>query len=100
MLLGDFCAIGSSAVFAFFTLSSNSIMKTNSVPHSVYFGMMCVFNVLISCLLSWYMGNPVDLFSADPVTGVFGMMANMYYKSSLIPLRLGRPSSTACADWD
>ncbi len=75
MLLGDFCAIASSVVFAMYALSSTPILKSGKATLSIYLALMCVYIILMSCALSWFMGNPVDLFSTDAVTGVFGMFS-------------------------
>ncbi len=75
MLLGNFCAIASSAVFAMYALSSSPILKGESLPFSLYLGIISVYTILISIAAAWLMGTPVAVFSVDPVNGVFGMFA-------------------------
>ena len=75
MLVGNFCAIASSVVFAMYALSSASIIKSDSLPFSIYLALMSIYMVIISFVASWFFSKPVDLFSVDPVNGAFGMFA-------------------------
>jgi len=79
MLLGNFCAIFSSAIMAIYIIHSTPLMREEHLPYSIYLALVSINTIVISIIVSMFSETPVGLFSSDPVNGVLGMFATKYF---------------------
>ncbi len=79
MVIGNFCAICAAAVMAIYSFHSDAVLKdATQCPLYIYLAMTSCFLAVFSYAFSIYMGNPVHLFSVDPVQGLFGIFMTSY----------------------
>jgi len=76
MIVGNFCAIFASMVFAIYSMYSVPIVKENRFPYFTFMVLTSGLVVVYSWLLSWVFNNPVDMFSYEAENGVFGLFTN------------------------
>ncbi len=76
ILIGDFMAILSSAVYAIYACLSKPIAVTSNCPISVYLMLMAGYVVGISFVLSIFFNERIDIFSTDEVFGLFAFITD------------------------
>ena len=78
ILTGDFAAILASAIFAIYATYSKSVTNEKSCPASVYLTLLSVFTIGMSYLLSFILGDQLDLFALDPAHGLLGFLGDWH----------------------
>lgn len=71
ILIGDFVAIASSAIFTIYTSLSTMVVDARTCPDSFYCTLMSGCVIVYSSILSVIFGEKITL-SMDPLTGIFG----------------------------
>jgi drug/metabolite transporter (DMT)-like permease len=70
ILIGDFCAMASSAIFAIYLTLSDTILKEKNCPRSYYIVVMSITIIAVSYVISFIHGEKIQLVSLES-TGVF-----------------------------
>ncbi len=78
ILVGNLCAIASSAVFAMYSTYSNDLIQVKKCPLSVFFALLSGFSVILSYIISQVLGEGIQLVSTDPLVGFFGLASSQY----------------------
>lgn len=76
ILIGNFCAIFSSALCAIYNAYSSEALVERKCPLSVYFGLLSLYTIVISYILAQVLGEDVELLSFNPTVGFFGLFSN------------------------
>jgi drug/metabolite transporter (DMT)-like permease len=75
-LIGNFCAIASSAIFAIYSVQSKILIERRRLPISFYFTLLCVFVIIISYAMGKAVGEELELGSFDSKVVVFGLFSS------------------------
>ena len=79
MLIGNFCAICSSALFAIYSVHSTQMLRDAAqCPTYIYLAMLSCFMMGFSYIFSFCDGTPVQIVSINPVNGLFGLFMTKY----------------------
>lgn len=76
ILIGDFVAIFSSAIMAYYNSRFCLIEVGKKISIGTYLGIMSLFVVVIAFFFSLYTGDTILIFSADKEVGLFGMFGD------------------------
>lgn len=78
ILIGNFCALAASAVAAIYNAQSGQLIKTRKIPMSFYFAILSIFMIVVCFLMGRSIGEDIELYSINPLNGVFGMFSSKY----------------------
>ena len=76
ILIGNFCAIFSSAICAIYNSFSSNVLVERKCPIAVYFGLLSLYTIVISYILAQVIGEDVELLSFNSTVGFFGLFSN------------------------
>lgn len=76
ILIGNFSAIASSAVFAIYSIHSKNLIKRTNLPISFFFSLLSIYVIIVSYAMGKAVGEDLQFSSFDPTNGMFGMLSS------------------------
>ena len=76
IILGDLSSFFSSILGAIY-INKASKMTDKTIPASVFLAMMGAYVIVLSMILSAFVGETISFLSFDPIFGVFGLFSSL-----------------------